>query len=197
MSTGSKKRTRSERVASVELPPGWWGKLRLHLRRGHVLVRLAMCAVAALALWAISRGWSPPQPFHLGDIPSRDITARTQFEKYDEKATNEAREQARKLAVAVYNQDPTALVQLRAKLENEVSQLVAAEDLSKVDALWHEFEPPLAEGTPQPTQEERQQQFERFRDALKADGGARCLQEIARRCNQAAGAERHPRQAAW
>jgi putative nucleotidyltransferase with HDIG domain len=170
MSAGSKKRTRSERVASVELPPGLWGSLRMHLRRGHVLVRLAMCATAAVALWAVTQGWLPPQPFHLGDVPQRDITARTQFEKFDEKATDEAREQARKLAVAVYNQDPTPLVQLRAKLENDVSQLVAAEDLSKVDALWSEFEPKLAEGTPQPTAAERQQQFERFREALKAEG---------------------------
>jgi cyclic-di-AMP phosphodiesterase PgpH len=170
MSTGSKKRTRSERVASVELPPGLLGSLRLHLRRGHVLVRLAICAVAAIALWAITQGWQPPQPFHLGDIPQRDIAARTNFEKYDEKATNEAREQARKLAVAVYNQDPTPLVQQRAELENDVSQLVAAENLSAVDALWTKFEPQLAEGTPQPTPEERQQQFEKFREALKADG---------------------------
>jgi len=170
MSTGSKKRTRSERVAAVELPPGLWGNLRMHLRRGHVLVRLAMCAVAAIVLWAITQGWVPPQPYHLGDIPQRDVTARTQFRKYDEKATNEAREQERKLAVAVYNQDPTPLVQLRAKLENDVSQLVAADDLSKVEALWSEFEPQLAEGTPQPTQEERRQQFERFREALKAEG---------------------------
>jgi putative nucleotidyltransferase with HDIG domain len=159
----------------VELPPGLWGSLRMHLRRGHVLVRLAMCAAAAIALWAITQGWVPPQPYHLGDIPERDITARTQFEKYDEKATETAREQARKLAVAVYNQDPAPLVQLRAKLENDVSQLVAAEDFTKADPLWSEFEPKLAEGTPAPTQDERQQQFERFREALKAEGALDAL----------------------
>ena len=103
MSTGSKKRTRSERVASVELPPGMWGHLRTHLRRGHVLVRIAICAVAAIALWVITQGWVPPQSFHLGDIPQRDVTSRTQFEKFDEQATDEARQQARKLAVAVYD----------------------------------------------------------------------------------------------
>ncbi len=170
MSSGSKKRTRSERVASVELPPGLWGNLRIHLRRGHVLVRLAICAVAAIALWAVTKGWVPPQPYHLGDVPLRDIAARTRFSKYDEKATEEAREQARKLAVAVYEQDPTQLVQLRAKLENDVSQLVAAEDFTKVAPLWSEFEPPLADGTPPLTEEERRQQFEKFREALKVEG---------------------------
>ncbi|MGD9633054.1 MAG: HD family phosphohydrolase [Pirellulales bacterium] len=170
MSTGSKKRTRSERVASVELPPGLWGSLRMHLKRGHVLVRLALCAVVAVVLWVITQGWLPPQPYHLGDIPPRDITSRVQFEKLDEKATAEAREQARKLAVAWYEQDPTPISQLRAKLENDVSQIVAAEDFASVEPLWSEFEPQLAEGTPAPTQEERQQQFERFRDALKTEG---------------------------
>jgi putative nucleotidyltransferase with HDIG domain len=170
MSTGSKKRTRSERVASVELPPGLWGSLRIHLRRGSVLVRLALCAVAAIALWVITQGWVPPQPYHLGDIPPRDVTARVQFEKLDEKATAEAREQARKLAVAWYEQDPTAIAQLRAKLENDVSQIVAAEDFAAAEPLWSEFEPKLAEGTPTPTLEERQLQFERFREALKAEG---------------------------
>lgn len=170
MSAGSKKRTRSERVASVELPPGLWGSLRMHLRRGHVLVRLALCTVAAIALWVITQGWLPPQPYHLGDIPPRDITARVQFEKLDVKATAEAREQARKLAVAWYEQDATQISQLRAKLENDVSQIVAAEDFASIEPLWREFEPKLAEGTPEPTQEERQQQFEKFRDALKAEG---------------------------
>ena len=36
--------------------------------------------------------------------------------------------------------------------------------------MWNEFRLPLAEGTPKPTDEERQQQFERFRDALTAEG---------------------------
>ena len=170
MSTGSKKRTRSERVAAVEMPPGVWGHLRIHLRRGHVLVRLVVCALAAIALWAITRGWVPPQPYHLGDIPNRDITARVQFEKFDEAATDKAREQARNLAVAVYVQDPAPIVQLRARLENEVSQVVGATDLAAVREVWDGFRPPLAEGTPEPTAEERQQRFVRFREALTTEG---------------------------
>lgn len=170
MSTGSKKRTRSERVAAVELPPGVWGHLRLHLRRGHVLVRLALCALAAMMLWVITQGWSPPMSYHLGDIPKRDVVSRTQFEQPDAQATQEASTQARKLAVAVYDQDPTPLGQLRAKLENDVSLLVTAQDMESVAPVWNEFRLPLAEGTPEPTDEERQQQFARFRDTLAAEG---------------------------
>ena len=47
MSTGSKKKRRVDRVTSLEMPPGVWGHLWDHLRSGHVLVRLALCALAA------------------------------------------------------------------------------------------------------------------------------------------------------
>jgi cyclic-di-AMP phosphodiesterase PgpH len=170
MSTGSKKRTRIDRVQGVELPPGVWGHVRQHLRRGHVLVRLALCAIAAITLWGVTRGWAPPQRFHIGDVPERDVTARVSFDQLDVQATEDARKQARKLAVAIYEQDPQPLEQLQAKLVNDVSQLVATDDLKTVSAVWDEFRLPLAEGTPEPTPEERQQQFTKFREALTGEG---------------------------
>ena len=170
MSTGSKKKRRIDRVTSVELPPGVLGHLWGHLRRGHVLVRLAMCALAAVILWAITQGWAPPQPYHRGDVPSRNIVARTQFEREDPEATRKAQDEARSLAIATYDQDPSRLEQLRAKLENEVTELVAAKSLAKVDKLWDSYRLPLAEGTPKPTPQEREQQYQKFREALSAEG---------------------------
>ncbi len=170
MSTGSKKKRRIDRVASLELPPGVLGSLWGQLRRGDVLVRLGLCALAAVLLWVITKGWAPPLPYHWGDVPPRDIVARTQFEREDPEATRKAQEQARSLAIAIYDNNPAQLEQLRAKLENAASQLAAAKSLSEVDALWNEFRLPLAEGTPKPTAEEREQQFLRFKEALAAEG---------------------------
>src|SRR6476620_494927 len=137
MSTGSKKKRRIDRVTSVELPPGVVGSIWAHLRRGHVLVRLALCAFTAVLLWALTRGWAPPpMPYHKGDVPRRDIVARTLFERYDPVATEKAREEARRLVVATYKQDPAALKQLRAKVENEVTGLVDAKSLHDVNKLW-------------------------------------------------------------
>src|SRR3954466_7580764 len=150
MSTGSKKKRRIDRVTSVELPPGVLGNLWGQLRRGHVLVRLALCAITALLLWSITRGWSPPLPYHWGDVPRRDIVARTQFERVDPKATEKARDLARSLAIATYDHDPAPLDQVRAKLENDVTEIVAAKSLADVNKLWDTFRLPLAEGTPQP-----------------------------------------------
>src|SRR5689334_14783953 len=170
MSTGSKKKRRIDGVTSVELPPGVLGNLVGQLKRGHVLVRLAICAITALLLWAVTRGWAPALPYHRGDVPRRDIVARTQFEREDPKETLKARELARSLAIATYDQDPASLEQRRAEIENEATELVSAKSLAKVDKLWDAYRLPLAEGTPKPTPQEREQQYQKFREALSAEG---------------------------
>src|SRR3954468_13845078 len=170
MSTGSKKKRRIDRVTSVELPPGVLGNLAGQLRRGHVLVRLALCAITAVLLWGVTRGWAPPLPYHRGDVPRRDIVSRTQFEREDPEATRKAQELARSLAIATYDQDPASLEQLRAQLENEVTELVAAKSLSKVDKLWEAYQLQFAAGTPKPTPKEREQQYQKFRETLSAEG---------------------------
>lgn len=172
MSTGTQRRTRSQRVATVELPPGPFGLLLRHLRSGFVLLRLAICVLVALGLWAMTRGWAPPQPHHIDEIPLRAIVSRVPFEQTDQEATDKARDDAAKNAVAIYDQDPTPLVQLKARILNdELSQIIKAPSLSDVSPeMWQMYTPPLAEGTPQPTEEERQQQFQRFREALTAEG---------------------------
>jgi cyclic-di-AMP phosphodiesterase PgpH len=170
MSTGSKKKRRIDRVTSVELPPGVFGSLIGHLRRGHVLVRLAMCAIAAMLLWSITRGWAPPMPYHLGDVPHRDIVARTEFQREDERKTDDARKEARQLAVATYEHDPAQLEQLRAKIENEVTELVGAKSFGDAQKLWESYRLPLAQGTPEPTPVEREQQYQKFHETLAAEG---------------------------
>ncbi len=169
MSEGNQKRTRQQRVASVELPPGPWGTLLGHLRRGSVLLRLALCCMVAFVLLVFTKGWDPPFKYRLGQIPNRDIVASIDFQQPDEAATEEERAKARQVTIAVYDQDPEPLVQLRAQLKLDVSQLLAS-DYAEVDQdLWKHFQPPLAEGTPDPTEEERQEQFQRFRDAFAED----------------------------
>jgi putative nucleotidyltransferase with HDIG domain len=170
MSTGSKKKRRVDRVTSVELPPGVLGNLWGQVRRGYVLVRLGLCFITALLLWAITKGWAPPPIYHLGDVPSRDIVARTEFKREDQQATEKARELARRVAIATYDQDPAQLEQLRATIENEVTELVAAKSHDEVKNLWESYRLDLAAGTPQPTVEEVGQQFQKFHSALSADG---------------------------
>ena len=178
MSNGNQKRTRQQRVATVELPPGVWGKFVGQLRRGSILLRLALCALVALFLWAFTQGWDPPFTYRQGEIPQRDIVARIDFEQPDFEATSKARQRARDLALAVYDQDPEPLVQLRAHLRSEITKILAAEKIEDVDpTIWAEFEPPLAAGTPDPTEEQRQEQFLRFREAFAEENALEVFSE--------------------
>lgn len=170
MSQIPKKRTRQQRVATVELPPGFWGNLLHQLQRGAVIVRIALCALVAIILLVLTRGWDPPFRFRLNQVPDRDIVAQVDFEQLDQEATKEARSRARTLTVAVYDQDPVPLEQLRAQLKLDISKLLSAESFDEVDKkLWQAFQPPLAEGTPDPTLEEQQEQFKRFHAAFSTE----------------------------
>ena len=167
MSNDNQTRTRQQRVATVELPPGPMGAILGQLRRGSVLLRLAICTLMALFLVVFTRGWDPPFNHRLNDIPQRDIVASIKFDQIDIEATEIERDKERGFVMATYDQDAEPLVQLRAQLTSEISKLLSAEKATDVDPqLWKEFEPPLAAGTPDPTNEEREAQFARFREAF-------------------------------
>ena len=161
MSTGSKKKRRSDRVTSVELPPGLWGNLWGHLRRGHVLVRLALCAVAAIAAVGDHPGLGAAAAVSLGDVPPRDIVARTQFEKDDDEATRKSPRTGRKSGGRRLRPGPDADWSSCGPSWKTTS---ANWWPPKTSRTWTRcganFELPLAEGTPEPTDEERQQQFQ-------------------------------------
>jgi hypothetical protein len=161
MASGPQKRTRQQRVASVALPPGFWKLAWNQLQRGGVLLRLGLCAIAALFLWVFTRGWDPPFSFRLEDVVRRPIVARIDFKQPDPDTTEQNRERARKETPAEYIQDPEPLVQLRAKLRTDISGLLAAKTLAEVDpALWAEFQPPPAEGTPELEPAAKEAQFD-------------------------------------
>jgi putative nucleotidyltransferase with HDIG domain len=170
MPNSIQKRTRQQRVASVELPPGVWGTLTSNLRRGHVLLRLALCALVALILWGFTTGWDPPFDYQTGQIPTRNVIARIDFDQPDLEATEDARKQARKLAFAVYDQDPEPLIQLRAQLRSEIGKLLAAETFEQIDTdLWNAFQVSLDTDTLDLTEEERHAQFQHFREEFSEE----------------------------
>jgi len=78
MSMGRKKR-RSDRVAPLDLPPGQMARLFGALRHREVLVRLAMCLLSILALWAVTKAWDPPFWYRVGYTPVHDLQSRVAF----------------------------------------------------------------------------------------------------------------------
>ena len=78
-------------------------------------------------------------PYRWGDVPQRDIVARTEFERENPEKTKEERKLARTLAIATYDHNPAELEQLRAKIENEVTGLVGAKSFADAEAQWDAY----------------------------------------------------------
>ena len=144
------------------------------------MLRLSLCAVAALLLWAVTQGWAPPMEHRLGESPQRNIVARINFSLDDQAATDKAKEQARRNATAVYDQNPQPLLELKSRVLNELTQLADAESLDKenIQEIWERYRPELAEGTPKPTPEEVAKQFAKLKETLSADKSLEKVEQV-------------------
>ena len=140
MSTGSsQKRTRSERVASVELPPGYVGRAWHLLQRGDVLGRLGLCLLAAMIMLAVTRAWVPPFPYRAGYVPPRDIVPSVTVKKENKSRTEELRIRASDQATYVYDQDRKPLENFREALFAKLAALADAKDYERIEGEWLAF----------------------------------------------------------
>lgn len=177
MTSGNQKRTRLERVATVELPRGRIAQMFYHLRRGDVLLRLGLALTAAIVLWLMVGAGLPPFQFRTNDVPPRDIVAKVEFQEPDKVATDKARERAKAAVLNIYDQDPEPLVQLKARLSNTLGDIVGAPSLADLGLeTWQQFEPIPPERPMPPTQEQMEEHFEQFRGALVGEGQLKKVQ---------------------
>ena len=169
MANGGQRRTRSERVAALELPPGHWERAWLGLCHRDVLSRMALALVAAVAVCAIIQAWDPPMHWRTGMVPTRYVTARVEFKQEDKDETEQARLKAREETKAVFIQDIKPLEQLRAELRNTIAELTKTETLTAADAApsgknssrrWKKAR------KPQPKPQAELAAFQEFRKAL-------------------------------
>ena len=151
---GNQVRTRQDRVARMQLPPGETEKFFATIRRPDVLSRIGLCLVVALTLWAMTRGWNEPLRYRTRQVPKRDMVARADFSVADAAETEKARNKARRTIECVYTNEGDSLKQLVFALGNKIGQITAAEsidDLAESDVLGEFFvaAAPNAAGAPQ------------------------------------------------
>lgn len=174
MSTTARKRPRSPRVTSFELPPGRAARLLAALQRGDVLLRLAFCLVAALTICALCRAWAPSFAFREAWVPPRDVSARVAFQRPDPQGTEKARERAAAQEPYVYMQNPKELQLLRGNLDLALLEITSAATLGDLrENLWKEFQPSSGDPDRQANleQQHQEEQFEQFRAALGGQAG--------------------------
>lgn len=80
MSVGTSARSRSARVAAVAASRRRFDERWRRIRHPDVWLRLGLCLLAALIMWAVSGAWNKPFPYRSGYIPPRDVVARSPFE---------------------------------------------------------------------------------------------------------------------
>ena len=125
--SGNPKRTRSDRVATLKLPPGTIERALETVRRGDVLLRLSLCIVTAVAVWAVTGSYTPPFSYRTGDVPSRNIISRVDFDRIDKNATRNNENEKRRLQNCFYTHDSSELQKLREALKDRIFQLKGAE----------------------------------------------------------------------
>lgn len=166
MSNGIQRLTRAERVAAIGFRPGVLAQTFETLRRGDVLLRLALCFAAAIAMWALTCGWAPPFAYRTGYVPPRDIVARTEFSVFSPDKTEDAKRKEKRDVICFYQNDPKSLVDLRQALKDRVFAVLSAASFDKLDKqVWLEFLPRNEE----PGETVSPLQFEQFRAALAHD----------------------------
>ncbi len=163
MPSGLSKRTRFQRVASLELPPGPVDRIISSCQRADVLWRIAICFAAAVVMWGVMRGWAPPFAYWRDYTPPRDIMAKTPFGRIDSAATEKARKKAADLAQYVYEQDPSKVRQIRDALKNAVAEIGSAANVAALgEGVWASFSPPPMPNVELPSADEQQQEFQKF-----------------------------------
>jgi len=167
MASAGQKKTRLERVAALELPPGHWERMWLHARRRSVLARVGLAVLASLVLCVVLRGWDPPFVYQTGYVATSDIVARGSFSPPDPVETAVARELAQSTVRFVYVQNPEALVQLRRLLRHTMAQITSVASLAEVNPQqWQSFRPEPGVGGKRWNEEDQQAAFARLRDEL-------------------------------
>lgn len=172
MSMGGRKRSKLNRVVALDLPPNRLERALMIVQRGDVLLRLALCAVAAVAIWAISGGWAPPFVYREGYQPARDVTARTAFALPDPEQTDRDREKAFEQEPYVYRQDPKELDLRKADLELLLKEIQNTEEVTELKPdVWRQFMSPPPAPNETVDLEKQADDYRQFRTALVALGG--------------------------
>lgn len=128
-----------------------------------------------MLIWVFTEGWQPPFSHRVGDYPDRDLYARVDFRYPDERATVEARQQARANVLCFYENAPKPLEELRDAVADRLFRITGATEYEAVDkSVLDEFITPgqVEENgvvDEKGLEEERKRVFEELRAALSED----------------------------
>jgi cyclic-di-AMP phosphodiesterase PgpH len=142
------------------------------LQRGDVLLRLFLCLLTAIAIWALTGSWAPPFTYRVDYTPPRDITAKVKFERIDEEQTRLERDRKMQQAASVYRQDPKDFELQSAALKLLLDEVTLTENVEQLKPdTWRQFLPPDDPANPKPIDTAKSSDdYKQFHSALLALG---------------------------
>lgn len=132
MASSNTVRTRSERVASLQLEPSALRQQLAKLLTGRGLIQLAIALASATAIVIIFRGWVPPFAYREAQIPDRDVVARVAFDIVDAQQTKLLRDQRRRETLCYYENRPQPISQMRSALQNQIFALLGDKSIDEL-----------------------------------------------------------------
>ncbi|MFI4874411.1 MAG: HD family phosphohydrolase [Blastopirellula sp. JB062] len=148
------------------------------LQRPENAAMVALTAVAALLLWAVTVAWMPPFSFRQDFVPPRDVVSRVDFAVPDPAGDQRARDAAAANARTVYENDPAPLEQMRGKLQSALARIVSAKEYTpEIAAAWEEFlKTPKSPDQALPDTEKRRH-FDNFHTFYAKEGKLTALEQ--------------------
>jgi putative nucleotidyltransferase with HDIG domain len=127
-------RTRSERVASLQLEPSELRRYLSQLFTGRSLLLIVCCGLSLMALVVIFQGWRPPFTYRQGQVPTRDVVARVAFDVVDSQQTKLLRDQRRRETLCYYENRSQPILQLRSAIQNQFFSLLGDKTFDQLSA---------------------------------------------------------------
>lgn len=124
MASSNPIRTRSERVATLQLEPSAIQRHLTHLLAARSLLQLLLAVTSMVMLMLVLQAWKPPFTYREGQVPDRDVVARVAFDLVDSQQTKLLRDQRRRETLCYYENRPQAITQLRSALQNQFFALL-------------------------------------------------------------------------
>ncbi len=124
MASSTTKRTRSERVASLQLEPSSLNRWLRQLLTGRSFLQISLALIAAVLMTVIMQGWHPSFAYREGQVPQRDVVARVAFDMIDSGQTEMLRKQKRREVLCFYENRTQPIMQLGNTIKNKFSALL-------------------------------------------------------------------------
>lgn len=134
MASSTTKRTRSQRVASIQLEPSSLHRWLRQFLTSQNLLQVALALVAAALIVIILQGWRPAFSYREGQIPPRDLVARVAFDMVDSGQTELLRKQKRREVLCFYENRSQPISQLSSTIKNKFSSLLGDTPYSELSA---------------------------------------------------------------